>query len=143
MKNLKIYLVATLIGLTALTFTSCKKGEDDPALSLRSRTARFANTWKLTKFEKNGENQSLDGAVYTYDIFKKGTLTQTVEGAVFGFPTKSVKDGTWEFINKKEDVKIVIDGNATTYNIQRLANDELWLKELKDGATYMYYFEGE
>lgn len=143
MKNLKIYFVATLIAVFSLTFSSCKKGEDDPVVSLKTRKDRFTNTWVLTKYEKNGVNQDISGSTYTYDVFNNGTLTQTIEGSVFGFPTRSVKNGNWEFVNDEEDVKITIDDSPTTYNVQRLASNELWLKQLKDGDTYVYYFESK
>lgn len=32
----------------------CRKGEDDPLISLRSRTNRLTGTWKLISFESNG-----------------------------------------------------------------------------------------
>src|SRR5687768_220910 len=32
----------------SLFFTTCKKGEDDPFLSLRSRTNRLAGEWRLS-----------------------------------------------------------------------------------------------
>jgi hypothetical protein len=141
MKNLKIYFAAAVIALTSLTFQSCKKGEDDPAVSLRTRKDRFTNTWLLTKYEKNGASQSLSGATYTYDVHNNGTLTRTVEGAVFGFPTRTVSDGTWEFINDEEDVRITIEGDATIYNVQRLASNELWLKRTDGNDIHVYYFE--
>jgi hypothetical protein len=141
MKKLKIYLVAAMIGLTALTIQSCQKGEDDPVVSLKTRKDRFTNTWVLTKYEKNGVNQDLSGSTYTYEVYNSGRLTQTIEGAVFGFPTKSVKEGDWVFVNDEEDVRITIEGTATTYNVQRLATNELWLKKLENGNTHVYYFE--
>lgn len=143
MKNLKIYLVAVLIGLTTLTFQSCQKGEDDPVVSVKTRKDRFTNSWLLVKYEKNGVNQDISGATYTYDVYNSGKLTQTVEGSVFGFPTRVVKDGDWVFINDEEDVRITIEGDARTYNVQRLASNELWLKHLSGGDTHMYYFESK
>lgn len=142
MKKLGVYLIATVMILTgAISIQSCKKGDDDPVISLKSRKDRFTNTWTLTKMEKNGAAQDINGATYIYQVYNSGTLTQTIEGSVFGFPTRSVKDGTWEFVNDEEDVKVTIDNNPTTYNVQRLASKELWLKELKGEDTYLYYFE--
>lgn len=137
--------MAVLVGLLATTaITSCsKKGDDDPAVSLRTRKDRFTNTWELTKYEKNGVSQDLSGSTYTYEVFNDGKLTQTIEGSVFGFPTKSVKDGTWEFINDEEDVRITIDGDAVVYNVQRLASDELWLKRTDGNDVNVYYFESK
>ncbi len=143
MRNFKILTTAILMA-TALTatFTACKKGTEDPAVSLRTRNDRFTNTWTLTKYEKNGATQDLTGATYIYNVYTEGTLKQTIEGSVFGFPTRTVNDGTWSFLNDDEDVKIKIGSDETIYNINRLANKELWLKRVSGTDTYMYYFTG-
>lgn len=133
------------IAATALftsTMVSCKKGDDDPLISLKTRKDRFTNTWTLNRFEKNGVTQDLNGTTYMYNAFNNGTLTRTVEGSVFGFPTRSVKDGTWAFINDDEDVNITINNETTTYNIQRLATKELWLRATNTSDTLIYYFDG-
>ena len=142
MKQFKYFALAMFMGtVAALTFSSCKKGSDDPAVSFISRKDRFANTWTLTKYEKNGTAQDLSGTTYIYNVYKSGTLTQTIEGTIFGFPTKTISDGTWSFLNDSEDVEITIDGVHTIYNIQRLASKELWLKKIDGDDTHTYYFE--
>jgi hypothetical protein len=143
MKNLKIYFAAAILAFTSLTFESCKKGEDDPVVSLRTRKDRFTNTWLLTRYEKNGANQDISGATYTYDVFNSGSLTRTVEGGVFGFPTRTVSNGTWEFINDEEDVRITIEGSSVIYNVQRLASNELWLKRTDGNDVHVYFFESK
>jgi len=139
----KIIFAIFLMVITSMAFVSCKKGDDDPSLSLRSREARFVNQWTLVKYEKNGQRQDLNNATFIYDTYKEGTLKQTIEGSVFGFPTRSILNGTWAFENNEEQVRISIDSNVTTFNIQRLANSELRLKETDGADTYMYYFDGE
>lgn len=136
-------LVALIIATTIITILpSCKKGDDDPIVSLRTRKDRFTNTWTLVKYEKNGVSQDLNGATYIYNAFNSGTLTRTIEGTVFGFPARAVSDGTWSFLNDDEDVKIIINNDTVIYNIQRLANKELWLKRVDNSDTYLYYFNG-
>src|ERR1043165_7024739 len=126
MKKINLVLIAVIIATTALTtLSSCKKGKDDPPVSLASRNDRITNTWTLNKYEKNGTVQDISGSTYIYTIKNNGTLTETIEGSVFGFPSRTVKDGTWSFMNDDEDVKITIEGNAVIYNIQRLASKEL------------------
>jgi hypothetical protein len=143
MKSTKIMLVALIIATTIVTILpSCKKGDDDPIVSLRTRKDRFTNTWTLVKYEKNGVTQDLNGATYIYNAFNAGKLTRTIEGNVFGFPTRVVSDGTWSFLNDDEDVKIIINNDTVIYNIQRLANKELWLKKVDNSDTYLYYFNG-
>jgi hypothetical protein len=143
MKTSKIILAALIIATTIATvIPSCKKGDDDPIVSLRTRKDRFTNTWTLVKYEKNGINQDISGATYIYNAFNSGTLTRTVEGSVFGYPIRVVSDGTWSFLNDDEDVKIIISNETTIYNIQRLASKELWLKRTDNTDTYTYYFNG-
>jgi hypothetical protein len=124
------------------TFTSCKKGSDDPIISTKSRKDRFTNSWTLNKYEKNGMVQDISGSTYIYNVFNNGTLTQTIEGDVFGFPTRTVNNGTWSFMNDDEDVNITIEGNSTIFNIQRLASKELWLKRTDGSDVHVYYYIG-
>ena len=143
MKKINSILLALTIALTSLfTFTSCKKGTDDPVVSLKTRKDRFTNTWTLTKYEKNGTVQDINGTTYTYLVKNDGTLTQTIEGSIFGFATKTTREGTWSFQNDDEDVKITIGSSTEIYNIQRLASKELWLKNTEGSNTHIYYFEG-
>lgn len=144
MKTKTIYLLPIILLFVAIgSITSCKKGEDDPAISLRSRKARFVNQWTLVKYEKNGAQQSMDDILLMYDTHKDGTLKETAQGAMFGTTVQTVRSGTWEFVSDKEDVRITIDNNIDTYEIQRLANNELWLKEVDGADTYVYYFDGK
>ncbi|MEI7978592.1 MAG: hypothetical protein WCI53_07090 [Bacteroidota bacterium] len=143
MKLTKIMLAVIIIAATITTILpSCQKGDDDPIISLKTRKDRFTNTWTLTKYEKNSVSQDLNGATYIYNAFNSGSLTRTIEGSIFGYPTRIVSDGTWSFLNDDEDVKVTIGGSAEIYNIQRLASKELWLKRTDNADTYVYYFSG-
>ena len=135
-------MLALVTGTTLTTLQSCKKGADDPVVSIYSRKDRFTNTWTLTKYEKNGVGQDVSGTTYKYTTFNNGTLTQTIEGSIFGFPTRTVSDGKWTFMNDDEDVRIIIGSDTTLYNIQRLASKELWLRKTMNSDSYVYYFDG-
>jgi hypothetical protein len=138
----KILAAFMLITMVSTMFTSCKKGTDDPVVSLKSRKDRIVNTWTLDKFEKDGITQDMNGATYTYVVLSNGTLTRSVEGSIFGFPTKKDDSGTWSFVNDDEDINININSSSSVYNIQRLATKELWLKNNDGSNTYVYYFIG-
>lgn len=143
MRNLKFYLAAIiLVTIVSTVLPSCQKGDDDPIISVVSRKDRFTNTWTMKSFEKNGVTQDLSGTTYMYNVFNDGTLTQTVEGSIFGFPTRSVNNGTWSFLNDDEDVKIIIGSETVIYNLQRLASKELWLRKVEGSDSYTYYFDG-
>ena len=143
MNKIKFLLVALIIATTVtVSLSSCQKGKDDPIVSTKSRKDRFTNTWTLTKYEKNGTSQDISGSTYTYTVFNDGTLNQTIEGSVFGFPTRTTNSGKWMFLNDDEDVQITISNDDVIYNIQRLASKELWLKRVVNADTYVYYFSG-
>ncbi len=61
-KNFKLTLVAGLLLATVgVQFSGCKKGAEDPFLSLRSRKARLTGEWTVSSFAQNGSYEA------TYD----------------------------------------------------------------------------
>lgn len=94
MKKINFFLALTAL-VAALSISSCKHGDNDPFLSLRSRDARLKGTWNLstvtgtytikeTVFDIFG-NQSTSGTgTRTITLTDAGALnvTQTVSGTV-------------------------------------------------------------
>lgn len=111
-KNLFIILV--LLG-TVLSFNSCKKGENDPFLSLSSRKARLTGEWKLTAGEwttttvqdqynyETGEYEPVT-TVYTYVLaddkmsvtVKYGTSPAVTSSEGYTEDLSILKDGTYK-----------------------------------------------
>ncbi|MCG8573711.1 MAG: hypothetical protein MI810_02410 [Flavobacteriales bacterium] len=112
----KFFLAVASAGLL-ITIPACKKGENDPFLSLNSRKARLAGVYEFTSWESHNET-FVDGPFqyYSYsDIsIEQGTGTQVTSTALelSGEPfsdtkTKNIridngefiidKDGSWEF----------------------------------------------
>jgi hypothetical protein len=89
MKNLFKTLIA--VAIVSVTVQSCKKGEEDGALSLRSRKSRFAGEWKV------------DSNI--------GTNTFTVTP-----PTGSASSSTWTLTETGGTIKLVESStsNGTT-----------------------------
>jgi hypothetical protein len=69
-KSLSIFVIALV---AIVTFDSCKKGTNDPFLSLRSRKARVAGEWKLTSYSAT----KTSGSTVTKENFDGSTLTVT------------------------------------------------------------------
>ncbi len=105
----KVFLFVAAAGLLAVT-PSCKKGENDPALSLKSRKARLAGEYNVDSWEMNENTVYLDGDKETVMIEiegDKGTITLTDqpsgESPIERSGTITVneltytfeKDGTW------------------------------------------------
>jgi hypothetical protein len=154
-QNFKLAFVAIL----TLTFLAgCKKGENDPFLSLKSRNARITGTWKLTSQEStqtdtfDGESEvystTFDGVnLTTIDPVQTTTITysQTIEIKKDGkYKMTRVEDGTtyvnegsWWWINsKKKKVRIAFDDDWGSYYIDRLKNKEMVLKIDESNSTF-------
>lgn len=102
-----------------LATPSCKKGENDPALSLSSRTARVAGEWTVTGYEANTLNAETDGDTQASNTTLSGSTITTsytnVSGGTTTNPTSTTstvdewsftfeKDGTWSSVNNRTTV---------------------------------------
>ena len=131
-----------LLILVILSVFSCKKGEDDPAVTLASRTKRLAGDWVLKSCRVEGKYAdggvkvrnivfTSDGSKFTYE--RDDTAKISYEGPHglfihFGKDgTMSVKeqfiegynlDGTWDFLHKegasKNKERIMLRPNKVT-----------------------------
>jgi len=79
-----------LIILTIILVSSCRKGSEDPVLSLRSRTNRLTGDWKLLlgKEERKNANGNF--------------INEYKEGLVYTGFNPSIRKCTWEFTFKKD-----------------------------------------
>jgi hypothetical protein len=101
MKKLTKSVLAILV--VASSFTACKKGEGDPALSFRSRAARVAGEWKVSNEEGKSDysNSSTGSAGSTGSMSYKFTPTNytatSVSGANTSNSTGTVTENSWTF----------------------------------------------
>jgi len=127
MKNIS-KLILLSIFLSAI-FTNCKKGDDDPFLSLRTRTNRLSGEWKLTGAdlnmeenssyshstthttynngiviisETNGNTTDIDSLVYTqfFNIDKNGTFNQKF----YTDTDTGSREGNWTWLSKNKEL---------------------------------------
>lgn len=123
MKKNVTWILAVVLA-AGMGLTACKKYDEGPGLSLKSKTKRLTGVWKAEKVidgtSKNDIVQPYTDIDQTWDIKDDGTLiSSNTIGSV---------NGTWEFIDKKE--KIVLNYSATnidTMIILKLKTDDLWL----------------
>ena len=121
-----------LIALVAvITLSSCQKYEEGPAFSLRTREARVANTWKVDK-AMNGDNDvtsSFDQ--YVLELTKDRDATLTANYSLLGIDFDFTTTGSWDFENSAEDLRLDFEDDDAdeTYEILRLKEKELWLRE--------------
>jgi len=84
MKSFYRYFLISLVLVSIIPLSSCRKGPNDPFLSLRSRTARLTGVWKLVKADYTVttiNTKSTPNVVttvtsqYVYDGAKRTTTT--------------------------------------------------------------------
>ena len=101
MKKLTKSVLAILV--VASSFTACKKGEGDPAISLRSRASRVAGEWTVVDQETKSDysSSSTGGIAITGSSSEKYTgTTYTKTNTSVGIAitsTGTVTDNSWTF----------------------------------------------
>jgi hypothetical protein len=121
----KKFVVVNLFIAFALSFASCGKYEEGPGLSLRTKTARLAGTWKADKVFINSELSS-------DSITELEPRIEFTKDDIFRINLDSTWiEGTWEFNEEKTTAigtyAIPFVGEfKNRYNILRLTNDEFW-----------------
>lgn len=134
-KITKILFALAIIGGVVI---SCKKYEEGPALSLRTKKSRLAGEWTAEKVLLNGTDVTStylpSGSTYKIKIEKSGSWSDTYTSS----SGSSSDNGTWEFVDKKENLKRITNGSGDadgdTSIIIKLKNKELWLEE-KSGSN--------
>ncbi len=160
----KILFNSFLILMTFATLTGCKRGEEDPFLSFRSRDSRVTGTWELKKATlvmttTISTSGSLNTETYTISI-ESGILTETGPGGSGGSSvyTREItleKDGTykatdnsdgyiseesgnWWWLNdSKNKTRLAFDDDYSSYLVEQLKNKEIIL------TRSIYYKETE
>ena len=88
MKKLIVLLVT--ISMAMSFFNSCKKGTNDPSISLRSRDARLIQKWKLTGMTSTVTSVDTNTIGTTFTTI---TTTKTFDGTTLS-STMSITNGT-------------------------------------------------
>lgn len=148
MKKANQILAIAVVGSSILTLQSCKKYEDGPFLSLRSKTARLTGEWEFTAGNQSRFDKGQDIVV---DFRQDGECTLKLSGYFtynipyngYGNIYYSVTfEGEWEWIDKKEGIEIHLSYDNgynledLDYNwvISRLTNKELNVTDQYEGS---------
>jgi len=105
-------------------FSSCKKYEDGPAVSLLTKTARLTGEWDVDEIAR----ESLKGWTLYIEFEKNGDFTLT-EQDNDGYYDDFIEKGSWEWESGKESVDVTVSGEREEFKILRLTNDELWFED--------------
>jgi len=128
---MKKHLIVCTAIFAAMT-GGCNKYEDGPAISLRSKKKRIANTWRIEKYYVNDVEQTTAVA-----LLGDYTVTFTKDGN-YSFNTTFIDgSGTREFINDKEGIRIIVPNNLSGQDV-----NDFTILRLKEKEFWYYYTEG-
>jgi hypothetical protein len=112
--------------------TACKKYENGPFLSLRSKTGRVANTWRVASYTINGVDSTATLININY------TETYEKSGAFSYNSTVGHSSGKWDFLLDNKDILRagVLGQGASSkiLHILKLKDKEFWY-EIVDGSN--------
>jgi hypothetical protein len=130
-------LFAILLILSALV--GCKKYNEGPSISLRTKKARVANTWTVESYTMNGTDytSALQGIQYTQTFEKDGNYSF--------ISTSGSGEAQWEFQNDKDELKLFTDSaqSTTTLIILRLKEKEFWYYYYIGSNRHELHMKGE
>ena len=91
--------------LFGLALASCKKYEDGPSLSFRSKESRLCKTWKMSKIIING-TETPDTYNSRWEFDKSGDFSRIYTDQYTG--QDNHVDGSWVWDNDKENIIVTV-----------------------------------
>jgi hypothetical protein len=136
-RNILLPMLVILVSITA-----CKKYEEGPAVSLRSKKERVENKWKIAQALDNGKDVTNDYNQYDLDLTSGGAATLTAKYAIGAGTFEYTTEGNWSFVSDKENISFDFDNNDAdgVYKILMLKEKEMWLRDV-DGSPELHFVE--
>jgi len=125
-----------------LVLTACKKYEDGPGFSLRSKLSRMHNVWEFDEALIDDVVVELSDSMTCEFLLLDVTLTRICDCTIPGLDNY---DATWKFEDSKESLTVSPrDGSSRLgmflisdkWTITKLKKKELWLKYTDALNTY-------
>jgi len=134
--NVHIRTIGILLFAITLGLSSCKKYEEGPGFSMRSKKARLVGEWQLDELKIEGEDLTSQINKWELEFEKNEDFDQSFQ--VVGGQS-STTDGEWEFSNDKEELEVTYDdGTKIDLEIMRLTNKEFFFEftqRYEDGTS--------
>jgi len=142
MKNI-LSLIAVLL-VVSFFVTSCRKYEEGPNVSLRSKKARVTNNWRIESAQLNGTEVSLDPlwAKQKHYMYKDGKYIINVVNPI----TLEARNLQGNWVLYDHDTKIALttknfSGNIDStneFNILKLYNKQFWIRKI-DNSLELHF----
>lgn len=139
MKKLAIQL-SLFVFLSSLFVVGCKKYEEGPGLSLKTKTERAINTWKAEYALRDGVDATAWYKNWVLDMREDGRIVIT---DLDDRDSVVTQNGFWTFVNDQEQIRFqytvpVVTNDIKTVTILRLKEKELWYRDVTDTATWEF-----
>ena len=134
-----------LIALSLLIIIGgCRKYEEGPNISLRTKKARIANNWRYESAQVNGTEVSLDPyyAKQKHYFYRDGKYIQTIIDPVT-LEAKNLQ-GTWVLYDKDRKITVTtknFSGNidsTNNYSILKLFEKQMWLRTTDNSKEFHF-----
>ena len=127
MNSIKLKQIAIVLTLI-ISLWSCKKYEYGPLLSLRSKTERVANTWRVEQYKINdADNTSVLTSInYTETYDKDGNYSYS--------SSLGSGSGKWVFQNNDQEIR--------RSGVSGQSSETLYILKLKENEFWYYYLDG-
>lgn len=139
---MKFNALLILTGILIASVTGCKKYEDGPGISFRTRKERLVNDWKVNVAYAYGLDVTEDYQTFSIDIKGDGTfLAKTIDE----MDSVHLQEGLWDFVEKDEQVRLLyteplITPDRSYWTILRLKETELRVLTDIDSVEHEFRF---
>lgn len=153
MKTQKISKLFLIIILLGGLLSSCKKYEEGPAFSLRTKTKRLSREWQIQEYYRNAnlETSQLIITNYVESYNKNGAHTRSYNDKNGNLVSET---GQWKFDNNKEEISVTGIGSiewtdqtstvsSSSYIILRLTSKELWYYYENGGSKHEIHLKAK
>ncbi|MBK7763782.1 MAG: hypothetical protein IPI46_10500 [Bacteroidetes bacterium] len=142
MKRLASVLIFGLVVMVSIS--SCRKYEEGPNISLRTKKARVTNNWKYESAQVDGIEVSLNPyyAKQKHYFYRDGKYIQTIIDPVT-LEARNLQ-GTWVLYDHDKKIAITtknFSGNidsTTNYSILKLFEKQMWLRTTDNSREFHF-----
>lgn len=149
---MKLFTRLSILTLSIALLFSCKKYEEGPGISFRSKKERIANTWIIEKYVHSNGTEHTSTNEHFLELKKDGgvNLDDLYSGFNDEWSFESNKDRlkisvhfdneVYNFIrlnNGSDQIGVVYFAEENSYKILRLKETELWLEDPDGGKLYL------
>lgn len=142
MKRLASVLIFGLIVMVSIS--SCRKYEEGPNISLRTKKARVTNNWKYESAQVDGVEVSLNPyyAKQKHYFYRDGKYIQTIIDPIT-LEARNLQ-GTWVLYDHDKKMAITtknFSGNidsTTNYSILKLFEKQMWLRTTDNSREFHF-----